>query len=435
MSSRSGNGGGRVAVGIVGMLDEREEAMGLLCERIRGRGMEALLIDTSLGVGGISPSLEPDVSSSELARLGGVQDADIRELAGKDRDKATSALSLGLTQKLVELQISRRIKGVVAVGGMTTSTISLPALKALPFGFPKLLVSSALAMPAYAGKFSQFLGLRDITVMHTVVDTVGMNPLVAALINNACGAICGMVENWLPIRQEERPSVAITELGFCDRGAQQVRELLEGRGYDVISFHATGMGDRAAEDLVGQGLFQAFVDLVPAGLSEHLLGGNRDAGPERLWGAVRSNTPYILAPCGFDMLSCGPIERKEKADPLWTQRKLALRKLLVQDKMRVQARTSPEEMELVAAAVAERLNQHPRKDLVFFLVPLRGFSSLSVEGGPLHDPEADSRFVKVLKQSLDSDITIREVDAHINEPAFALEVVEAVAEALGRKRG
>lgn len=425
-----------MAVGIVGMLDEREEALGLLCEKIRSRGMGTFLIDTSLGVGGISPSLSPDVSSSELAILGGLQAGDIRELAGKDREKATSAVSQGLTRKLLELQVSQRIKGVVAVGGMTTSTISLPAFKALAFGFPKLLVSSALAMPAYAGKFSQFLGLRDITVMHTVVDTVGMNPLVAALMNNACGAICGMVENWRPVGGEEaRPSIAMTELGFCDQGAQRVRELLEEQGYSVVSFHATGMGDRAAEDLVSQGLFQAFVDLVPAGLSEHLLGGNRDAGPERLLGAVRSKTPCILAPCGFDMISCGPIERKEKGDPLWIQRGLALRKLLVQDKMRVQARTSPEEMELVAQAVAQRLNQHPRKDLVFFLVPLRGFSSLSVEGGPLHDPEADHHFVEVLKQTLDPEITLQEVDANINEPAFAREVVRAVVEALGRARG
>lgn len=421
-----------MAVGIVGMLDEREEALSLLCERIGSRGMEPLLFDTSLGVGGISPSLRPDVSSSELARLGGLQKGEIKELAQKDREKATAVLSQGLTEKLVELQSSNRIRGVVAVGGMTTSTISLPALKALPFGFPKLLVSSALAMPAYAGKFSQFLGLRDITVMHTVVDTVGMNPLVAALMNNACGAICGMVENWLPISGEERASLALTELGFCDRGAQQVRELLEKQGYNVISFHATGMGDRAAEDLVGQGLFQAFVDLVPAGLSEHLLGGNRDAGPQRLLGAVRSKTPYILAPCGFDMISCGPIERKEKGDPLWIQRGLAQRKLLVQDKMRVQARTSFQEMELVAEAVAQRLNQHPRKDLVFFLVPLKGFSSLSVEGGPLHDPEADLHFLSVLKQSLHPDITLREVEAHINETAFAIEVAKAVVEALKR---
>jgi len=424
-----------VAVGIVGMLDEREEALGLLCEKIRSRGMGTLLIDTSLGVGGISPALKPDVSSSELALLGGIQTWGIKELAEKDREKATSAMSQGLTRKLVELQVSGQLGGVVAVGGMTTSTIALPALKALPFGFPKLLVSSALAMPAYAGKFSQFFGLRDITVMHTVVDTVGTNPLVRALMNNACGAICGMVEKWAPVAREERPSVALTELGFCDKGAQQVRALLEERGYNLISFHATGMGDRAAEDLVGQGLFQAFVDLVPAGLSEHLLGGNRDAGPERLLGAVRSKTPYLLAPCGFDMLSCGPVERRDKADPLWVERALAQRKLLVQDAMRVQARTSGEEMVMVAREVAQRLNQHPRKNMVRFLIPLRGFSSLSVEGGPLHDPEADRCFIRALRESLHPEILVEEVDAHINEPAFARAVVEQLEQILEEEAG
>lgn len=421
-----------MAIAVVGMLDEREEALGFLRDRIQAKGHECFLLDTSMGIGGILPTLKPHVSSGDIARAGGLDPHELPALASTNREKTTGAMAQGLTKTLMGLQVSGRIKGVVAVGGMTTSTISLPALRALPFGFPKLLASSALAMPAYAGKFSQFLGLRDITVMHTVVDTVGMNPLVRTLMNNACGIICGMVENWEPARPEERPAIALTELGFCDKGAHQVRELLLGHNYSVISFHATGMGDRAAEDLVAQGLFQAFVDLVPAGLSEHLLGGNRDAGPERLMGAVRAGIPYVLAPCGFDMLSCGPIERSDKGDPLWVQRGLAQRKLLVQDAMRVQARTTAEEMELVARAVAGRLNQHPRKDLVRFLIPVRGFSSLSVEGGPLHDPEADRVFTRCLRESLDPKILVEEVDAHINEPAFARAVVDSLEQALGK---
>jgi uncharacterized protein (UPF0261 family) len=419
-----------MSIAIIGMLDEREEALKYLGERIRARGQEVILLDTSIGVGGLTPGIQPHFSSFEIARRGGLGEEEARNLKGLGRERVTDAMARGLTELLGELHSSGKIRGALAVGGMTTSTISLPALKALPFGFPKVLVSSAVAMPAYATKFSQFLGLKDITVLNTVVDTVGMNPLVKALMDSACGIICGMVEGWEPIAEPERPTVAMTELGFCDKGAQLVRDILMKDGYEVISFHATGLGDRAAEELVAQGIFQCFVDLVPAGLSEHLLGGNRDAGPERLMGAVRAGVPYVLAPCGFDMISCGPIERRDKADPLWTQRGLAQRKLLVQDSMRVQARTTAQEMELIAKEVAQRLNKHPRKESVKFLVPLKGFSSLSVEGGPLHDPEADYAFVKCLRENLSEEIRVREVEASINEPAFAEAVAESVKEAL-----
>lgn len=167
-----------------------------------------------------------------------------------------------------------------------------------------------------------------------------------------------MVEWFKPVKKGERIRVALTEFGFCEKGAYYVRQLLEQKNYEVISFHAQGLGDRAAENLVKQGLFDAFIDLVPAGLSEYLLGGNRAAGPDRLEGACERGIPYILAPCGFDMISCGPLERRDKGDPLWTSRRLAERKLFIQDAFRVQARTSKEEMRLIAQTVAEKLRKH-----------------------------------------------------------------------------
>jgi uncharacterized protein (UPF0261 family) len=263
--------------------------------------------------------------------------------------------------------------------------------------------------------------------MHSVVDTVGLNPLIRTLAVNGANAICGMVEGYEPPQKEERPSIAITEFGFVDKGAHYVRELLE-KDYHLVSFHATGLGDRAAVDLVSQGFFEAFIDLVPASFSEYLFGGNRASGPDRLDGAIHQSIPYILAPCGFDMISCGPIERREKRDPLWTSRKLAERKLLIQDAMRVQARTTPEEAMTIARAVAEKLNQYPRKKLIKFVIPKRGFSSLSVEGGALYDPEADQVLVKELRKQLSPEIKIIEVEAHINTPEFARAVVDALFE-------
>jgi len=417
-----------MSIVIVGMLDEREPALQLIKEQIERRGHRATLIDISIGTGGITPSLKAQVTSEEVAEAGGTTLDKIKETLIKEREKATSMVAEGLAKKVLELYRAGELKGIIAVGGMTGSFISLTAMKPLPFGIPKLLISSAAAMPAYARRLAEYFGTRDITVMHSVVDTVGLNPIVRSLMVNGVGAICGMVEEFKPRAKEEKPSIALTEFGFCDTGAHYVRELLEQKNYNVISFHATGMGDSAAEDLVNQGLFEAFIDLVPAGLSEYLLGGNRAARPDRLEAACNQGIPYILAPCGFDMISCGPLERRDKDDPLWVSRKLAERKLLIQDALRVQARTSAEEVRIIAQAVAEKLAKHKDKKLARFLVPLRGFSSLSVEGGALHDPAVDQVFIDELKRNLDPDIKVVEVDTHINTRAFAEAVVEALEE-------
>lgn len=418
-----------MAIAVIGMLDEREESLRLITDRIKKRGHQPILVDISIGTGAIASSLKPEITCEEIAAAGGATIESIQAALSKEREKATASMAAGLGKKLLDLFRAGDMGGVIAVGGMTGTFISLSAMKQLPFGIPKLLISSVAAMPAYAKKLADFFGVRDITVMHSVVDTVGFNPLVKSLMINAAGAICGMVEAFEPPRKEEKPSVAITEFGFCDKCAQYVRELLE-KDFNIISFHATGLGEKAAVDLVGQGLFEAFIDLVPSGFSEHLLGGNRAAGDNRLDAGGKQGKPYILTPCGFDMISCGPIQRRDEADPLWTSRKLAERKLFLQDAIRVQARTSAEEMTLVARAVAEKLNNHREKKLIKFLIPSMGFSSLSGEGGVLYDPAADTVFLETLRSSLDPDIEIIEVEAHINTPEFAKAVVAALKTSL-----
>lgn len=416
-----------MSIVIVGMLDEREEALRIIKEKIEQRGHKTLLIDVSIGTGAIASSLKADVRSEEVAQLGGGEIEEIKKMLAKEREKATSIMAEGLTKKVLELYKSREIEGIIAIAGMTGTFLSITAMKTLPFGVPKLLISSVAAMPAYSARLADYFGVRDITVMHSVVDTVGLNPLVRTLAVNGANAICGMVEGIEPPKKEKRPSIAITEFGFCDKGAHYVRELLE-KDYDLVSFHATGLGDRAAVDLVSQGFFEAFIDLVPASFSEFLFGGNRASGPDRLDAGIHQSIPYILAPCGFDMISCGPIERRDKGDSLWVSRKLAERKLLIQDAMRVQARTTPEEMETIAKAVAEKLNQYQNMRSVKFIIPKRGFSSLSVEGGALYDPVSDQAFIEGLKKHLNPEIKILEVNTDINSPDFAKAVVGALKE-------
>jgi uncharacterized protein (UPF0261 family) len=421
-----------MAVAIVGMLDEREEALRLIKEQIERRGHKTILIDVTIGTGAIVPSLTADVTSDQLARLAGGTLEGIKSMLATERGKATSLMADGLAKKVVELHQAGQLKGIIAIAGMTGTFLSLTAMKALPFGVPKLLISSAAAMPAYANRLAEYFGVKDITVMHTVVDTVGLNSLIRVLAINGANAISGMVEGLQAPQKEKKPAIAITEFGLVDKGAHYVRELLE-KEYDLVSFHATGLGDRAAIDLVSQGFFEAFIDLVPASFGEYLLGGNRASGPNRLDGALNVSIPYILAPCGFDMISCGPIERRDQGDPLWTRRRLAERKLLIQDAIRVQARTSPEEMETIAKEVAARLNKYPNKRLVKFVIPTRGFSSASVDGGALYDPAADRVFFDVLKKQLDPEIKVLEVNAHVNTPEFARAVVAALREGMKAK--
>jgi uncharacterized protein (UPF0261 family) len=410
-----------MSIAIVGMLDEREEALRLIRERIQQRGHEALLIDISVGNGAIVPSIKADVSCLELAELAEKQNTD---------GKQTSIMAEGLRQKISALVHSGEIEGIIAITGMTGALITLHAMEIMPFGIPKLLISGATGQPVHAAQFANYFAVKDITVMNTVVDTVGMNALVKTLAVNGANAICGMVEGERISLREGKPSIAITEFGFCDRGAHYIREILE-HDYDLVSFHATGLGDKALLDLAPQGIFAGLIDLAPGAFTENLLGGNRGiAGPNRLDVAVDLPIPYIFCPGGFDLISCGPIERKDRNDPLWTSRKLAGRKLYLQDAHRVQARMSPAETEQVAIAAAGKLNQYRDKARVKAVLPMKGFSSIGIEGGPLHDPETDKVFALVLKRHLDPSIEVFEVDSDINSPEFANAVAKALVRAL-----
>jgi uncharacterized protein (UPF0261 family) len=418
-----------MAIVIIGMLDEREPALRIIKDQIEKRGHATIMADISIGTGGIVPILEADLLPSEIAGLGGGTIEEVKRLIDTERERAISIMVDGLTARITSLYETGEIEAVVAVGGMTGTSISLTTMSNLPFGLPKLLISSVVAMPAYASRLAQYLGLKDIVVMNSVVDMVGMNGPVHTVAINGANAIAGMVETTTHFPDESRNSIVITEFNFCDEGAHYIGKLLSGK-YDVVSFHAQGIGDRAAVDFVRQKRCRGFIDLVPASFGEYLLGGNRASGPRRLNIANDLCIPYIISPCGFDMISCGPIERKDKDDRLWKSRELAERKLFFQDAMRVQARTSAEEMQQIARAVAERLNMYKDKRMVKFVIPTKGFSSLGAEGAALYDPDSDQAFIKTLRENLDGEIKVFEVDTDINSREFAVAVADALSEAL-----
>lgn len=414
------------------MLDEREPALKLAKNEIVTRGHDAFIIDISIGNGAIEPTVQANMDNRRVAAAGGASMEEIHTMLDTNRERVTAIMAEGLAKELSAAYKAGQVDGVLAVTGMTGAMICLPVLKKLPYGLPKVLITSAAAMPVYASKLARFFGSNDITVMYSVVDTVGLNTMIKQLLTNGAAAVCGMAEARCN-DVTSMPAIAITEFGFCDTGAQFIRNRLD-LAFDVISFHANGVGELAALNYVRQGRFEAFIDLVPAGFSEYLLGGNRRLGQDRFKAGLESGRPYLLAPCGFDMIGCGPIERRDLKDPLWIKRDLSRRQLFIQDAMRVQARTNIEEMQIIARQTAKQLNRANAPHLIKFFIPLRGFSSASIRGGALYNPDADSAFISTLKKLLNPSIEIIEVEDDINSPHFADVIINVLFKLLEDKR-
>jgi len=407
---------------IVSSLDTKWQEVKFLKGLIEQRGHKTVLLD--MGTRGKSP-IPVDISCEEIARSAGRSIEEIRTSV-KSRSEITSLMIEGAIKKAMELYQAGKVDGIVGVGGVSNTAMATDIMKALPFGVPKLMVSSGAAMPSYAGGF---FGSSDIAIISSVVDMAGLHELSKSVLVRAAGAICGMVESGAcavldSLKRTDKSLIAVTQFQYSEVCCELARQYLEERGYALIPCHADGVGDRAMEKLLDQGIFDGVADIVPGGLSEQLFGGNRAAGPDRLEAAGKRGIPQVITPCGFEMISCGPLPRKDRSDPLWISRNLAARNYFVQDSYRVQARTNAEELRLVAKTVAEKLNK--AKGPVKFLIPVRGWSTLSVKDQPLYDPDADRVFVEELRKQLKPEIEARELDVHLNTPEFALAVVEAL---------
>ena len=416
---------------IVSSLDTKGSEATFLKALIQERGHRVILLDTSTGG---EASVRPDIAAKDVAKAGGGEIEEIRKM--RDTGKASGIMVEGSVRTVRTLLEKGALDGILSFGGASNTTIATSIMKSLPFGIAKVMVSSTAAMPAYA---AGYFGTKDIAIIHSVVDIAGFNPLVKDVLRRAAGTICGMVEmgegaTSLSEVARGRNLIALTEFKFSEECCFHVRRLLGERGIEVIPFHAQGIGDRAMEELIEEGLFQGVIDIVPAGVGEELLGGNRAAGPKRLESAGRMGIPQIITPCGFDMLSCGPLERGDRGDPLWVSKDIKNRKRFIPDAFRVQARTTPQELREVAREVGKKLNQS--KGPVIILIPLRGWSSLDLEGMPLYDPDADQAFIDELRAQIAPRIRLIELDLHLNTRQFAQETVNRFLELYeGKVRG
>ncbi len=315
----------------------------------------------------------------------------------------------------MELLSEGTIDAMVAMGGASMALIASRVMSELPFGMPKVIATPA-AMPTY---ISEWFGSMDVVVMQVIMEFAGMHNLLSAVIAQVAGAVSGMVEEGVDLTSLKLPypSIAITQIGFNEECASEVKRLLEEKGYHMYPIHANGISDRSMEQLIAQGFLDGLIDIVPAGLIEELFQGNRAAGMERLDAPIARGMPLVLAPSTLNVTGCGPTRRMK-------ERFFNRQPTLQIDEIRYMTRYTPEEMRQGARLYAEKFNR--AKAPISFLVPLRGWSSIDKPGGVLYDPEKDRIFVEELKGQLSPEIPlqIEEIDCNLEDPEFARALVE-----------
>ncbi len=392
---------------ILGTLDTKGEHLRLLKRKIEKRGHRGLILDLSMGS---VPAISGDIPASEVALAAGHR---IEQLvAARDRAASADVMIAGAQVKMAELLSKKQIDGIVAMGGASMALIASRVMAKLPFGIPKVIATPA-AMPTY---IAEWFGALDVVVMQVIMEFAGMNNLITAVIDQVGGAISGMVEEASDHRSLKLPypSIAITQIGFNEQCAILVKKLLEEKGYNVYPFHANGISDRSMERLISQGFLDGLIDIVPAGLIEELFQGNRAAGMERLDAPIARGIPLILAPSTLNVTGAGPTRRMKE--------RFINRPRIQIDEIRYMTRYSPDEMRQGARLYAEKLNRAGGP--VKFLVPLRGWSSVDKPGSVLYNPEEDRLFFEELKAHLTTEIPIEEVDCNLEDPEFALALVE-----------
>jgi uncharacterized protein (UPF0261 family) len=403
---------------IIANLDTRGAEFKMVKELIESQGHNALLLDFSMEQ---EPFFAGDITCEEVAGEGGLSIEAVREFYRTERQKATDNQIRGAQKIVKRLMEEGKVHGVLGVGGGTASLVATSIMRSLPFGMPKLMASSMAAHPKYVGKY---VGTKDITMLHTVVDVVEINPILKAQLINAVGAICGMVALSPGWKVEfDQPVVAITSFGFAERAVEPSIHYLRDKGYIPVPCHAQGRGDRAMDELIREGWFSGVIDFVSRGIVEQMLDGNCAAGDDRLLAASETGIPQVVAPSGLDMLSVGG--RPELLERYKTRAQAVI------DKLRIEVRTSAEELREAARIVADRLNL--AKGPCAVLIPLKGWSSLDREGANLYDPEANRAFVETLKKELNTDVPVVEVDLHLNTPEFGKEAVELFHKLYGQK--
>jgi len=397
-------------IALIGTFDTKGEEFSFLRERIESAGLRTLMID--VGVLG-SPFFKAEISQTEVAAAA---NEDLVALqTERDRGRSVTAMAVGAKVVLARLYQQGAIHGVVSLGGSAGTAIATAAMRALPVGFPKLMVSTLAS-----GDIKPYVGTTDICMMPSVLDIAGLNHVSRRIIGNAAAAICGMVAAEPAIALDQKPAIAATMFGVTTPCVTAARHILEEKGYEVLVFHATGAGGQAMEQLIEDGAFQAVLDITTTELADELVGGVMSAGSHRLEAAGRKGIPHLVCPGAIDMVNFGPLET---VPPQFRDRNLYIHNPSV-----TLMRTTSEECEEIGRITATRLNRATGP--VTVLIPLQGVSAIDKIGAPFYSPDALAAYRRVLKSSLNPVIRLVELDAHINDEAFAFAAVDLLMEML-----
>jgi uncharacterized protein (UPF0261 family) len=393
---------------LLGTLDTKGEEYAFLKERLQEQGVDVLLVDA--GILG-EPKAAPDISRHEVARAAG---ADVEELAGAgDRGAAVAAMARGAAEVVKRLHSEGKLDGILGLGGSGGSSLITHAMRELPVGTPKLMVSTVAS-----GDTRPYVGAVDVTMMYSVVDIAGINQISTRILSNAAGAIAGMAKAEVSEPGEEKPLVGATMFGVTTPCVDAARERLEELGYEVLVFHATGTGGQSMETLIKDGFITATLDTTTTELADDLVGGVFSAGPNRLEAAGETGIPQVVSLGALDMVNFGPMETVPE--------KFKDRNLYVHNPTVTLMRTTSEECAELGRRVARKLNAATGPVTLF--IPLEGVSLIDTEGQPFHDPEADEALFDALRENLEEGVEVVEMDTHMNDPTFARAMSEKLHE-------
>jgi uncharacterized protein (UPF0261 family) len=389
---------------VLATLDTKGVEAQYLREQIEKFGDKALIVDT--GVVG-TPATRADVTREEVAEAGGMSLAKILE--NPTREVAAPVMAEGATRIVTRLAAEGKVHGIMAMGGTQGTTLSTRVMRALPYGFPKVMVSTMAS-----GNVAPWVDIKDITMMFSVTDILGLNPVSRKILANAAGAVCGMANVDVKLEQGDKPLVAVTTVGITTQGAMKAVKVLEAAGYETIVFHAIGPGGRAMEQMMKEGIIGAVLDYSIIEVSNEMYHALLAGGPERLTTAGKLGLPQVICPGALEVLV---FNEPETVPASYQGRTLIRHSPQITD-----LRLNREEMVEVGKEVARRL-QYTQGDATF-MIPAAGYDSYAVKGMGFYDPEADAAFVAELKAGLPESIRVIERDTHIEDPAFATEAAE-----------
>ena len=392
-------------IAIAGTFDSKGKEFLYVKELIETFGIRTFTIHTGV----YEPAFKPDVSNEEVVRAAG---EDIKIIAAKgDRAWATEVLSKGM-EKMPRLFAEGNFDGIISFGGSGGTSIVTPGMRKLPIGIPKVMVSTVAS-----GNTEQYIGTSDIIMMPSVVDVAGLNTISTRIFNNAVFAIIGMVKFEIEKKLEKKPLVAATMFGVTTPCVNFARAYLEARGYEVLIFHATGVGGRSMEDLIRAGFIEGVLDLTTTEWCDEIVGGVLNAGPHRLEAAGQCGVPQVVSVGALDMVNFGQFDSVPD--------KFRNRNLYKHNPSVTLMRTDVAENKVIGEKIAEKLNMATGKTVL--MLPLKGISGIDAENQPFYGAEEDKTLFETLKNNIRNDnVELQEFDLHINDQTFA----EAAAQKL-----